>query len=61
MTTPPAVNCYWVTVRHAPGRTQDHRIMAPTQWSAGWLWRHLNPCDQDVVCVREVKRYGHQG
>lgn len=34
---------FWVTVQNAPGRTQDHRIDAPTAWSAAWLWRQLHP------------------
>ena len=47
---------YWVTVRHDPTRTQDHRITAPSAWVAGWLWRQLNP-DQtgEVLLVRPAK------
>jgi hypothetical protein len=45
---------FWVTVRHDPCRTADHRIPARSAWAAGWLWRQLHPGD-DVVMVREVK------
>jgi len=48
------MKAFWVTVEHARGRTRDHRISAPTLWSAGWLWRQLHP-DQTVLMVREVK------
>lgn len=45
---------YWVTVEVERGQTRDHRIAAPTAWSAGWLWRQLRPGDA-VVMVREVR------
>ena len=34
---------FWVTVEHAPGRTQDHRIEAPDLFAAGWIFRQLHP------------------
>lgn len=47
---------YWVTVRHSPTQTRDHRVTAPTAWSAGWLWRQLHPGETgDVVMVREAR------
>lgn len=52
-TTPRA---FWVTVETAPGRTVDHRIKAPSLWSAGWLYRQLNP-SATVRLVRPVPRH----
>lgn len=47
---------YWVTVRHDPTSTQDHRVIAPTPWVAGWLWRRLHPGETgEVVMVRPAR------
>lgn len=50
------LTAYWVTVRHDATHTQDHRVIAPTAWSAGWLWRQLNPSETgEVVMVRPAR------
>ena len=50
------LTAYWVTVRHDPTRTQDHRVIAPTLPAAAWLWRQLNPQQTgEIVMVRPAR------
>lgn len=46
---------WFVTVRLDPTRTRDEIVQARSQWSAGWLYRVLNP-QTDVICVRSALR-----
>lgn len=55
--TAPIVHRYLVTVRLDACRTRDFSVMAPTHWSAGWLWRQLHPY-AEVIAVRRAKEYG---
>ena len=46
---------FWVTVELERGRTADIRLLARSQWAAGWLYRQLHP-EQTVLIVRPVAR-----
>jgi len=48
------MSAWWISVEHAPGRTQDHRIHARSRWAAWWLGCQLWG-QQNVRMVREVR------
>lgn len=45
---------WWVTVLLDRQRTRDVLIVARSEWSAGWLFRHLHP-GVEVVGVRPAR------
>ena len=44
---------FWVCIRLDASRTRDVLVAAHSQWSAGWLFRHLHP-GVEVLSVREA-------
>ena len=44
---------YWITVQVAPQRTRDIRLLAPSAYAAGWLYRQLNP-GATILHIRPV-------
>ena len=46
---------YLVTVRLDCCRTRDHAIAARSEWSAGWLYRQVDP-GAVIVAVRPADR-----